>query len=116
MLPSARRLLHSACSLLVILGLVSSMVETLTCMQEEGRALATASSSPVLASAGGGDQPAPFAPRGIPCCPCIHSFPTGLTVAFAPRPAVVGFATAFTLASRAHTERHPQPLVPPPIV
>lgn len=110
-----RPLFRATCVLLVFLGLGLSLVEEAQC-GDAGAGLVV----PVIGSAGpdagSTDIPAGApAPAGGRCCPCVHAYPAAIMVAAGPVATVVGYST--TPAARSHPprDRHPQPLVPPPI-
>jgi hypothetical protein len=113
-MPRRESLSRLSCVLLVLLGLGLSLVEEARCRD------AGAGPAAELAQIAGPDVGTEL-PPGAPaqsegrCCPCVHLYPTASIVAAGPVATVVGHST--TPAARPHPlrDRHPQPLVPPPI-
>jgi len=113
-MPPLRRPLRTACALLVLLGLGTSLLEGVRCNEApNGVALQVAG---VAANAFSTPNPSEApAPSATDCCPCIHGYPNAFRVALVPVLPLVGYTTDFGLVYQAPPDRHPQPLVPPPI-
>jgi hypothetical protein len=89
------------------------MLESMGCTDDQNDAV-QATSFPADGSAEGKDSEAPR-PNASHCCACIHNYPGAFKVAIVRMPLLGGFSTAFPLVSQPGPDRHPQPLVPPPI-
>ncbi len=114
MRPDPRRLVRAACSLLILLGLGISVLEGGSCTVADGSAAARVTNAGAAGLADA-DQPELPGPGVIDCCPCIHIFPSEVRVVTVPLFPLVGYPTAFPPAFQAAPDRHPQPLVPPPL-
>jgi len=113
-MPPLRRLLRTIGTLLILLGLGTSMLEGVGCTNDEGDASVQVTSFPAEGSPDGGNSEAP-GPNAPHCCPCTHSYPGVFRVGIVPVPPLLGYSTTFPLDLQAGPDHHPQPLVPPPI-
>lgn len=113
-MPPLRRLFRTCCALLALFGLATSGFEGLACNDIENASVLHGTN--LIARAASESAPADAAaPLAVPCCPCIHSFPVALRVALIPTPPALGVVIGFPLTVQPPPDRHPEPLVPPPI-
>ncbi len=93
------------------------MVETVVCdAYEAGRSTVGAGEGVTISEPPSDEQSTSSLPQDAHCCPCLHTYAGAFARALIVVRPLLGSSTAFTFAVQASPDRHPQPLVPPPIV
>ena len=113
-MPPARSLFRAGCALAILLGLGLSLLEGAAC-DDATAGPASPAVAHAAAASGPTDLPSNGPAGGGHCCPCIHNYSSTITALVSPAPILVGHATAYAVPTASPTDRHPPPLVPPPI-
>ena len=107
-MSSGRLVLHRILTVLILWGIGASVLEGAGCderFETQGSSVAAA------------EWAHPGAPAGsaLPCCPCIHTYPSSFTIAAGFSVVVVGYLAEYSFVASSGPDRSPEPLVPPPI-
>lgn len=102
------RMVRAVLAIALLFGLGASAFEGLGC-DERFEVQSASMVAPEWTPAG------PPAVPGLPCCPCIHTYPSNITLAVISAAFEAGYTSEYRFIASNRPDRLPEPLVPPPI-
>ena len=110
----ARLVFRATCTLLILLGLAGSVIEGAACKDSEQRSGRQVGALTGLSLTISDHAPSPSQGTNH-CCPCIHTFPVGVSATESLVAVLLSGDAGFSFASQLIRTRRPEPLVPPPV-